>query len=263
MANPWFRMYHEFATDPKVQMLSEADQRRYIMLLCLRCSNEGVTLQDDEVAFQLRISSDEFAQTKATLIEKGLIDEHCQPTAWDKRQFASDSSTARVRRHRKNKKQQEEQGGNVTVTPPDTDTDSDTELNTPLESPKGEANAERSESKPPAKQKPQKRKTRLPEDFTLTKNRGNAALRYWADHQRRDLDVRHQWDQFVTHHKAKGSTMVDWDAAWKTWYVRAMEFSRGSPPPGQGSVVALPKAAQSAQRQAVRASLRNISNTDW
>ena len=29
----WFRMYAEFATDPKVQMLSEADQRRYIMLL--------------------------------------------------------------------------------------------------------------------------------------------------------------------------------------------------------------------------------------
>lgn len=29
MANPWFRMYSEFATDAKVQMLSEAMQRRY------------------------------------------------------------------------------------------------------------------------------------------------------------------------------------------------------------------------------------------
>ncbi|MCH8530340.1 MAG: hypothetical protein LAT65_05770 [Saccharospirillum sp.] len=263
MANPWFRMYHEFATDPKVQMLSEADQRRYIMLLCLRCSNEGVTLQDDEVAFQLRISSDEFAQTKATLIEKGLIDEHCQPTAWDKRQFASDSSTARVRRHRKNKKQQEEQGGNVTVTPPDTDTDtdtdSDTELNTPLESPKGEANAERSESKPPAKQKTQKRKTRLPEDFTLTKGRATAALNYWKEHNRTDIDVRREWDKFTTNHKAKGTTMLDWNATWKTWYVNALEFSRGGP----SSVVALPQSPQANQRQGVRASLRNISNTDW
>ena len=45
MANPWFRMYHELAVDPKVQMLSEIDQRRYLMLLCLRCCNGDVTLQ--------------------------------------------------------------------------------------------------------------------------------------------------------------------------------------------------------------------------
>lgn len=261
MANPWFRMYHEFATDPKVQMLSEADQRRYIMLLCLRCSNEGVTLQDEEVAFQLRISSDEFALTKATLIEKGLIDEHCQPTNWDKRQFASDSSAERVRKHRRLKKQQQKQASNVTVTPPDTDTDTDTELKTPLESPQGEAKQKPLESKPPATQKPKKRKTRLPEDFKLTKGRGNAALSYWADHQRHDLDVRHQWDQFVTYHRAKGSTMLDWDAAWKTWYVRAMEFSRSSGPgPGNSSVLPLEKPNRKA---AVREALHNIHDTSW
>ena len=62
MANPWFRMYAEFATDPKVQMMSEADQRRFVMLLCLRCSNDDVTLHDDEVAFQLRISNDEWSR---------------------------------------------------------------------------------------------------------------------------------------------------------------------------------------------------------
>ena len=70
---PWFRLYSEFATDPKVQMLSESDQRRYIMLLCLRCSNGTVTLHDDEIAFQLRISNDEWAATKAILVNKGLI----------------------------------------------------------------------------------------------------------------------------------------------------------------------------------------------
>ena len=63
MANQWFRMYAEFATDPKVQMMSEANQRRFVMVLCLRCSNDHVTLQDEEVAFQLRISNDEWAQT--------------------------------------------------------------------------------------------------------------------------------------------------------------------------------------------------------
>ena len=44
----WFRFYAEFATDPKVQMLSEQDQRRFIMLLCLRCSNGDVTLHASE-----------------------------------------------------------------------------------------------------------------------------------------------------------------------------------------------------------------------
>jgi hypothetical protein len=95
MANPWFRLYAEFATDPKVQMMSEALQRRYIMLLCLRCSNGNVTLQDEEIAFQLRISNDEWAATKQAMQEKCLITADCKPSAWDRRQFSSDSSDNR------------------------------------------------------------------------------------------------------------------------------------------------------------------------
>lgn len=121
MSNQWFRMYHEFATDPKVQMLSEANQRRYIMLLCLKCCNGDVTLQDEEIAFQLRISNDEWLQTKAILQAKNLITENASPTAWDKRQFASDSSAARVAKHRERKKQK----CNVTVTPPESESDSE------------------------------------------------------------------------------------------------------------------------------------------
>lgn len=124
MANAWFRMYAEFATDPKVQMLSEVEQRRFIMALCLRCSNEHVTLHDEEVAFQLRISNDEWLKTKQVLVAKGLLDAENSPTNWDKRQYVSDSSAERVARHRERKKQ-EKQACNVTVTPPDTDTDTE------------------------------------------------------------------------------------------------------------------------------------------
>jgi len=126
MANEWFRMYHVFATDPKVQMMSEAHQRRFVMLLCLKCSNGDVTLHDDEIAFQLRISNDEWEQTKQAFISKNLITKDNHPVAWDKRQFVSDSSAERVAKHRAKKKQE----CNVAVTPPDTDTDTDTELNT-------------------------------------------------------------------------------------------------------------------------------------
>lgn len=128
----WFRMYGEFATDPKVQMMSEVLQRRYIMLLCLRCSNGDVTLQDDEIAFQLRISDFEWEQTKATLQAKGLIDKDGKPANWEKRQYLSDSSAERVSRHREKKKQ----ACNVTVTPPDSDSES--EKKTPLPPKKGE-----------------------------------------------------------------------------------------------------------------------------
>jgi len=123
----WFRMYAEFATDPKVQMLSEADQRRFVMLLCLRCCNGDVTLHDEEVAFQLRVSVEDWAATKRTLIAKMLITEDNCPTKWDKRQYKSDRSNERVLRFRQRKKQQDVNGCNVTVTPPETETDTDTE----------------------------------------------------------------------------------------------------------------------------------------
>jgi len=128
VSNTWFRMYHEFANDPKIQMMSEVFQRRFIMVLCLRCSNDDVTLQDEEIAFQLRVSNDEWAETKAEFIKLKLINSDNKPKSWDKRQFVSDSSAARVALHRDKKKKGKKQECNVTVTPPDTDTDTDTYL---------------------------------------------------------------------------------------------------------------------------------------
>lgn len=126
-SNPWFRMYHEFATDPKVQMLSEADQRRFVMLLCMRCCNGDVTLQDDAIAFQLRVTDEEWAATKTRLVAKGLIDENAKPLAWDKRQYASDSSKIRVARHRERKRNEHVTQVKRYSNALDTDTEADTE----------------------------------------------------------------------------------------------------------------------------------------
>ncbi len=136
----WFRMYSEFANDPKVQSMSEAMQRRLMMLLCLRCSNTLVTLQDDEIAFALRISDAELTETKALFVRKGFINEAWEIQNWDKRQFVSDSSASRVARHRAKAKEQAETQVetpcNVTVTPQiqnrtDTDTEQKKEQKTP------------------------------------------------------------------------------------------------------------------------------------
>ena len=118
MSNPWFRLYAEFAHDPKVQILSEQDQRRLIMVLCMRC-NGDVTLQDKHVTFQLRITHQEWAITKALFIESGFIDSDNNVLNWDKRQYVSDSSAARVARHRALHKTVTVTPCNVTVTPPE------------------------------------------------------------------------------------------------------------------------------------------------
>ncbi len=129
----WFRMYGEFASDPKVQSMTEAMQRRLMMLLCLRCSNTLVTLQDDEIAFALRITDAELTETKALFVRKGFITEAWEIQNWDKRQFVSDSSASRVARHRAKAKEQAETQVetpcNVTVTPQiQNRTDTETEV---------------------------------------------------------------------------------------------------------------------------------------
>lgn len=117
MANSWFRLYAEFSTDPKVQMMSESDQRRLVMILCARC-NGSVTLQDSEVTFLLRISNDEWSVSKQLFIEKGFINEANEVLHWEQRQYVSDSSKSRVAKHRE-KLKEAVTACNVTVTPPE------------------------------------------------------------------------------------------------------------------------------------------------
>jgi hypothetical protein len=110
-------MYSEFSHDPKVQMLSEAMQRRYVMLMCLRCSNSLVTLHETEIAFHLRISDQDLADTKALFVSRGFIDKQWTLLNWEKRQFASDTSKARVAKHRALQKEKHipDSNGNVTL----------------------------------------------------------------------------------------------------------------------------------------------------
>lgn len=125
MANQWFRLYSEFMADPKIQMMAEHDQRRFVMLLCMKC-NTDATLQDEDAAFQMRISNDEWLKTKQIFLSKNLINQQNEPTNWNKRQYKSDSSTERSKLCREKKKSPEEDSAtslqrrcNVAATPPE------------------------------------------------------------------------------------------------------------------------------------------------
>lgn len=217
MSNPWFRMYHEFATDPKVQMLSEQDQRRFVMLLCLRCGNGDVTLHDAAVAFQLRIGNDAWAETKARLVGSGLIGEDNKPTNWDKRQFVSDSSKSRVSRHREAKKQP--RNGDVTLQKrPQIQIQIQ---NTDTESKKVEASQPEPEPKPnsvSAKPKPTPRGARLQPDWALPSD--------WFDWTRINFAqatpdlIRLEAEKFADYWHAKSgqqASKLDWQATWRNW----------------------------------------------
>ena len=196
MANPWFRLYSEFAHDPKVQMLSEAMQRRYVMLLCLRCSEVLETLHETEIAFQLRLSTGELEETKQLFISKNFIDKHWNLLNWDKRQFVSDSSTMRVAKHRNKKKQVSNADETLQKRLSNAiDTDTDTEQI--------------------QKRVNNKRGSRLAQDWFLSKSMGD-----WATQERPDLDVRQVAEQFKDYWVAQAGqkgVKLDWDATWRNW----------------------------------------------
>lgn len=62
------------------------------------------------------------------------------------------------------------------------------------------------------------------------------ACAYWRERGRLDLvsSVDDEIARFVAHHKATGSRMADWDAAWQTWYSNAIQFTK--PAAGAASV---------------------------
>ena len=106
--NPWFRMYHEFAKDSAIQCLDFADQRHYVVILCLKCDgtiDRKVTRanRDRLIRQGLGLSEKETTNVKKRLQELKLIDKNWQPKGWHKRQFVSDGSTQRTRKYRKNK----------------------------------------------------------------------------------------------------------------------------------------------------------------
>lgn len=139
----WFRVYDEILDDPKVQLLSPELFKTWINLLAVASRNNGMLPPLRELAFSLRLSAEDIQSRLDDLILVGLIDilpgEILAPHNWSKRQWKSDDSTERVRRHRAKKAQANENAGKpeakrncnadvtVTVTPPESEAETETE----------------------------------------------------------------------------------------------------------------------------------------
>lgn len=103
----WFRYYDEALDDPKVQRLSGDLFKTWINLLCLASKSGGKLPSNDDIAFRLRISVQDAQLRTEDLIMAGLIDigpdRALSMHGWTERQYVSDTSSERVRKHRKNK----------------------------------------------------------------------------------------------------------------------------------------------------------------
>jgi len=110
----WFRMYEGTLDDPKVQKLPPKMFKAWINLLCLASRHDGEIPEASVIAFALRISEVEATDIFAFLFNSGLFDRdedgRVTPHNWASRQFKSDVSNERVKRHRQRQR-------NVTETP--------------------------------------------------------------------------------------------------------------------------------------------------
>lgn len=236
MNMPWFRMYSEFATDPKVQAMPEHMQRRLVMLFCLQCSNNYNPSNIDEIAYALRIDECNVSETFHYFIKRGFLDENGHIINWDKRQYKSDTSSERVKKHRTKaiEKQQnthdetfQKRYSNGNVTPPDTDTEEELEVdNTDTVEIKligqkntdgiGSAFSQNAKSAPKPKGESKKGK-RLPPDWRLPADDLQWAIDNTAmTTQQIGVEAEKFRDYWHAQAGTKG-VKLDWAATWRNW----------------------------------------------
>lgn len=126
MSLQWCRLYGEMVDDAKLKLLAFEDRWHFVALLCLK--TQGVLddskpeLLDRVVGAKLGLASREADEVRRRLIEVDLISQDWQPLAWDRRQFKSDNSTARVQAWRA--------AHSSPLHPPPEKTDTETETDT-------------------------------------------------------------------------------------------------------------------------------------
>jgi 5-methylcytosine-specific restriction endonuclease McrA len=99
----WLRLYDDTINDPKIIKLPEALRWHWIAMLCIASKNDGVLPPLDDIAIQLRVTNAKATEIIVALERAGLLDRvetGYVPHNWEGRQYKSDSSVERVKRHR-------------------------------------------------------------------------------------------------------------------------------------------------------------------
>ena len=134
MSNQWIRLYREALHDPKIVTLSDRQHRVWVNFL-LMADDDGFLPGFRDIACHLRCTPQDATQLLDDLIDCGLVDPETDVTkggpkryrmhGWEKRQYRSDTSTERVRKHRSKARNADEtfqkQDAAASVTPPESE----------------------------------------------------------------------------------------------------------------------------------------------
>lgn len=147
-------------------------------------------------------------------------------TNWEKRQFETDSkdrtNAERQRRFKEKRKQNGQKTiGNGKVTDKKhQNTDTDTDI--PKEDKSSLGLGEVSPATPPPIESKEKkpRASRLQPDFTPP----DTWLEFAVSKSLTEAEAGQEWGKFRDHHLSRGTLLADWNAGWRTWVRKAVEF---------------------------------------
>lgn len=205
MANSWLRLWHDMPTDPKWRTIARASGQRigdvmavyvHLMVCGSNATERGRTqsFNSEDVASALDLETEQVAAIVKAM--QGRVLDGDTLTGWEKRQvLREDDSAGRAKAWREKQNAEREANAGERNRTPDKDTDKDTEKIV----------------------KRARARSQIPEDFQPNEN-GVAALN--------GLALAPQLAAFKNHHKAKGSLMADWQAAWLTWVGKAHQFAK-------------------------------------
>lgn len=133
----WFRCYTEIKRDRKLRRLPISYRWIWVVVLAMAKESpvqgkllisENIPATIEDIADEAAADIEETEQAIQKFIEQDMMHEEngvLVLTNWDKRQFVSDSSTERVRKHRERKRETfQERYINSDVTPPEAEAES-------------------------------------------------------------------------------------------------------------------------------------------
>jgi hypothetical protein len=221
----WYRAYEGTVTDAKLgEVALVAGCSRSVAIAAWHCILESCASANDagrfettarRVAVVLGEPVPMIEAVFAELASLGMISGNVA-NAWAARQFESDSSTERSRKHREAKRNADATPTQRCATPPYTETDTDTISNEIVA--------------PAIEPAPAKRPRKAPATAIEGDAQPNPAQIDYAEKAgltgRRMAD---EWGRFVDYHLSRGNRMADWTAAWRTWVRNGKTFAAGSP----------------------------------
>lgn len=117
---PWFRFYDRVVDDPELQLLPDRLFKAWVNFMCIANKNEprGFLPPIDKVAYRLHITVPRAEALLAELVAANLfewVEGMAHAVDWEKEQFESDNSTARVHKFREKQREKARNAtGNVT-----------------------------------------------------------------------------------------------------------------------------------------------------